>query len=503
MTPPAWSNRESRNGRRQRRRSPARHARAAAATRLGRSSPVPRTRAPTLPCRPQRRRRHPLVSAGFAAAGLAACSAAGLRRAASPPASSPAALRRFVVVGLAAGRLAALFDSPGFAASGFAATRAGGRAAAAACFATRSSGLRLGEVLPSCSAPPQRAPVFFFFDAAIPRSLVEAHPTRAALVNRCQQKRLEFKDFAAYHLARLPRLPAALLRSSALMNICSPVAAPADEKADLLAVGCAEDTLEDNPLLDAFDTALGGSAATRHPGRAFQGQGRPDPRLPTHGRLPAARLALLGLGKRASIALPALRTFAGRAARLAQSVGARRAGPARRRSASSARGPSSTAWSSAWSRACCSAATASTSTSRRTSAPRCRLRVALLLGAPPRRALEAALARGERVAAAVARARDLVNEPAGYMTPTRLAEVAHAIAGEHGLELHRPRPGGVPPAGHGPVPRRRPGQRRGAALHPPGLEAGRPAQAHRAHRQGRDLRLRRPLAQAQRRACWT
>ena len=35
-------------------------------------------------------------------------------------------------------------------------------------------------------------------------------------------------------------------------------------------------------------------------------------------------IALIGLGKRNAITLPALRTFAGRAARLAQSLGSRR-----------------------------------------------------------------------------------------------------------------------------------------------------------------------------------
>jgi leucyl aminopeptidase len=48
---------------------------------------------------------------------------------------------------------------------------------------------------------------------------------------------------------------------------------------------------------------------------------------------------------------------------------------------------------------------------------------------------ERGVARGERIAAAVAMARDLVNEPAGAMTPTRLAEVAAEVAARNGLEL--------------------------------------------------------------------
>jgi leucyl aminopeptidase len=52
-------------------------------------------------------------------------------------------------------------------------------------------------------------------------------------------------------------------------------------------------------------------------------------------------------------------------------------------------------------------------------------------GAPVKRGV----ARAERIAAAVALARDLVNEPAGAMTPRRLAHVAGEIAERDGLTL--------------------------------------------------------------------
>ncbi len=48
---------------------------------------------------------------------------------------------------------------------------------------------------------------------------------------------------------------------------------------------------------------------------------------------------------------------------------------------------------------------------------------------------QAALDRGARVAEAVAFARDLVNEPAGALTPTRLAELATEIAEREGLSI--------------------------------------------------------------------
>jgi leucyl aminopeptidase len=50
-------------------------------------------------------------------------------------------------------------------------------------------------------------------------------------------------------------------------------------------------------------------------------------------------------------------------------------------------------------------------------------------------ATAAAVARGARVAEAVWLARDLVNEPAGVLTPTRLAERARAVAASAGLSI--------------------------------------------------------------------
>jgi len=50
-------------------------------------------------------------------------------------------------------------------------------------------------------------------------------------------------------------------------------------------------------------------------------------------------------------------------------------------------------------------------------------------------ALEHGVQRGQRVAEGVALARDLVNEPAGEMTPTKMAEVATKVAKDHGLEI--------------------------------------------------------------------
>ena len=63
----------------------------------------------------------------------------------------------------------------------------------------------------------------------------------------------------------------------------------------------------------------------------------------------------------------------------------------------------------------------------------CRLERLVVVGSG--KEVRAALDRGSRVAAAVALARDLVNEPAGSLTPARLAEVAAEVASESGLAL--------------------------------------------------------------------
>jgi leucyl aminopeptidase len=50
-------------------------------------------------------------------------------------------------------------------------------------------------------------------------------------------------------------------------------------------------------------------------------------------------------------------------------------------------------------------------------------------------ALKRGTQRGQQVAAGVALARDLINEPAAALTPTKMAEVAQRVAKEHGLEI--------------------------------------------------------------------
>src|SRR5436189_6142677 len=99
-------------------------------------------------------------------------------------------------------------------------------------------------------------------------------------------------------------------------------ASPVDEKADLLALACDDAALEETAALEALDRALGGWLGRAIKEERFRAKPGQTLVTATQGRLPAARLALIGVGKRATVTPPALRAFAGRAARLAQSVGA-------------------------------------------------------------------------------------------------------------------------------------------------------------------------------------
>ena len=220
------------------------------------------------------------------------------------------------------------------------------------------------------------------------------------------------------------------------MRIESSRVTPLEEKADLLVLGCDDDTLEDASVLEPYDGMLGGSLRRAIKDERFRAKPGQTLVTATQGRLPATRLALIGLGKRASVTLPSLRGFAGRAARLAQNVGANRLALCPPTALLGARSAELPALAERLSEGVVLGSyrfDKYLSEDKRT--PASLAEVSLLLGNAPAGAdLGAAVERGQRLAAAIARARDLVNEPAGYLTPTRLAEIAQALAAEHHLE---------------------------------------------------------------------
>jgi leucyl aminopeptidase len=210
-------------------------------------------------------------------------------------------------------------------------------------------------------------------------------------------------------------------------------AAPIDENADLLAIGCTEDTLEDNTLVGSFDAALDGFLRTAIKAERFKGSPGQTLSLPTYGRLAAKRLVLIGLGKRASLALPALRSFAARAARHADAIGAKHLALL---SPLGFLGPQPVLGALV-ERLVEGALLGSYRFEKYLAEdkrnPRTLEHVSLLLGTAATSDLAGAVTRAEGLANAISRSRDLINEPPDFMTPTRLAEVAEEIARRHKL----------------------------------------------------------------------
>ncbi len=288
---------------------------APAAPRAAPRSPRPRTRPRAAVPRPlghrvqtavpaaepqKRRRSSPARSRPWSPAWPAWLPAA--RPAASPRASSPAlpasssSASWTLSASWPAWRLAAAlhcnFTAAFAVASGFVELRPEAGRARSGCRLLRdpleaACALGTGCLPEAVAAPaPSARPDVFFFDAAIPQGVRKSAPTLIAHAPWCQPryqpKWLEIKGFATYHrrasflfLCVLAFLVASLERPA--MNIQISVGSPADEKADLLAIGCAEDTLEDKPRPGRLRHDAHRPPAGRHQGRAFQGQGGPDP----------------------------------------------------------------------------------------------------------------------------------------------------------------------------------------------------------------------------------
>ncbi len=212
---------------------------------------------------------------------------------------------------------------------------------------------------------------------------------------------------------------------------------PRKATADLLAIACDQATLARDPSLLALDHALGGSLLRAIADERFDGSAGQLLTLHTQDRLPSRRLALLGLGRQTAANPPALRAFAARAARVAHSAGAANVAllvP------SHLLGTDVSAVMIAVQFLTEGALLGGYHFDRYISpekrAPRTLSQVDLLLEAAPLVPdVASAISRGTILAEAVMRARDLVNEPAGYLTPTQLASAARDLADQFHLDI--------------------------------------------------------------------
>jgi leucyl aminopeptidase len=217
------------------------------------------------------------------------------------------------------------------------------------------------------------------------------------------------------------------------MNITFLTSDPLQAEVDLLGILCHDDTLESDPLIQRADSALRGLVRSAIADERFLGKPGQSVILHSRGDVRPRRIALVGAGPSTGASVASHRVAAGRFARASAGVGAR------------------------------SVALALPALAGAAVPPTLQLQSAtegLLLGlyrfdkyldpakrTPP--AIEtislfttiavdrapAAILRAQETARAVANARSLVNEPAGFLTPQRLADTAQHLAGESGLDL--------------------------------------------------------------------
>ena len=217
-------------------------------------------------------------------------------------------------------------------------------------------------------------------------------------------------------------------------------ASPLELEASVLAIPVFEEDLADvKGLVAELDRRLDGHVAAAAAEEDFQGKAGQSLGLRTLGKLRAARILLVGLGKRdgAEAALPRagfepLRTAAGEAARQAQKGGATRLAFA------SPRLPGQTAHEA---RAIVEGALLGayrfdrykTEDKKKKARKLETLVVVVPQGLERSKEVKESVTLARSVAGAVSWARDRVNEPPLHLTPSRLADAARELAKEAGL----------------------------------------------------------------------
>jgi leucyl aminopeptidase len=195
---------------------------------------------------------------------------------------------------------------------------------------------------------------------------------------------------------------------------------PASHKTDLLAVLVRENVKD--PRVAALDRGLGGLLSRVAKEEDFAGKEGQTLILHTHGKLPAQRLALVGIGREKDDdrTLEQLRVAAARAVKLARAAGARTLAL------------SSPGAGEAEARALTEGASLGAYAFDRYKKEKKALKLSRVTLLSAER-IGAAVELGSATADAVCRARDLVNEPAGKITPRALAAEARAVAKASGL----------------------------------------------------------------------
>jgi leucyl aminopeptidase len=208
-------------------------------------------------------------------------------------------------------------------------------------------------------------------------------------------------------------------------------------QAGLLGLLAFEDAFADGAIFRALDRALDGLLGKLVAEEQFKAKKGQTLLVHTHGRVAPQRILLVGGGARKDFALPDLRSFGARVfkavAQAQAAVGAVAMpyveGPVHERAAQFlAEGAVLGGYKF----------DKYLTGDRKKPDPVEELKVVFTADNVDAARLEGVrrgVQRAEQVAAGVSLARDLINEPAGEMTPRRMAEVAQKLAKEHGLEI--------------------------------------------------------------------
>jgi leucyl aminopeptidase len=202
----------------------------------------------------------------------------------------------------------------------------------------------------------------------------------------------------------------------------------------LLGLLCFEDSFTEAAPFVALDRKLDGLVSRLAGEEQFKGKKGQSLSLHTHGRIGAQRLLLLGAGARKDFQMADLRSFAARVVKSAagvQAIGAAAVLPPALLEGASA--PVERAGQLIAEGALLGAYRFDKYLTGDKKKPFTVDELKIVGDAAALPALERGARRGERVAGAVALARDLINEPAGDLTPRKLAEVAEGVAKQHGL----------------------------------------------------------------------
>ena len=205
--------------------------------------------------------------------------------------------------------------------------------------------------------------------------------------------------------------------------------APVGTRADVLVL-FAEEAPKPNGVVAEVNQALSGQLLRAATEEGFRGKAEQTFVIHTHGKLPAARVVLVGTGPRERTDAESLRQAAGRAVKAAQRVRARSVAMAVPGDPGETLGPvAEGAMLGAY------RFDQYRTEGREERVPLEAVRLLLPDGASRSRPLGEVLERALHVTGAANFARTLVNEPAGRLTPEALAEEASQAAKGRGLEV--------------------------------------------------------------------